>query len=73
MTYNVAYASTGLTPAQKNFSADKLECCAAIWGMIYFPYYLLGRKFVLRTDNLILKWLRKKDNVHGAFGRLLIE
>ena len=69
--YVVAYASSGLPPALKKCASDKIECAAACWAMTYFRQYL-GKKFILRTDNEILKWLRK-NNSEGVLGRYLVE
>jgi len=69
----IEYASTSIKPAQKKYSADKLECLASVWGMIYFKNYLLGRDFVLRTDNIVLKYLRNKTDNLGAMAIWVIE
>lgn len=61
MRHVVAYASSGLTPAQRNYCAYQLECLAAVWAMQHFHHYLHGREFTLRTDNLVLEWMRRKN------------
>ena len=73
VTYVIAYASARLTPAQQKLTSSRLECAASVWAMVYFKHYLVGRKFLLRTDNLTLKWIKKQDDADGTFGRLLIE
>lgn len=47
----VAFASTKLGAAQKNYSQIDEEGAAIIFGVSKFYDYLFGRKFILKTDN----------------------
>ena len=51
----IAYASRGLSPSEKNmknYSSRKLELLALKWSVTEkFRSYLLGSRFVVRTDN----------------------
>lgn len=53
----MAYASRTLFPAEKNYSASKLELLALDWSTKYFRCYLLGRDFKILTDHSALRWL----------------
>ena len=53
----VAYASRVLSDREKHFSAMEREALAVVFATQYFRVYLLGRKFLLITDNKSLKWL----------------
>jgi hypothetical protein len=65
----VAYASKGLTSAQRKFHPMEGECYALIWGIMHFKQYLHRNHFVLRTDHKPLEWLVTVSNVHGRRGR----
>ena len=47
----VAYASKSLTKAQRNYSQIELETLSIIFGTRKLRHFLLGRKFVFRTDH----------------------
>ena len=59
----IAYASRGLSKAEKNksnYSSKKLELLALKWAVgDKFRYYLLGGQFTLYTDNNPLTYLIK--------------
>jgi hypothetical protein len=65
----VAYASKGLTPAQRKFHPMEGECYALIWGVMHFRQYLHRNHFLLRTDHKSLKWLAIVSDAHGRRGR----
>ena len=52
----VAFASSHIVKSQKKYMSDMLELVAAVWAMKHFRHYL-RHKFILKTDNMILKWL----------------
>lgn len=55
----VAYASRGLSPTERNYSAMKLEFQALKWAVTdKFCEYLLGNKFTIYTDNNPLSHLK---------------
>lgn len=47
----IAYASRSLTPAEMNYSQLDREALAIIYAATHFYNYILGRHFVLVTDN----------------------
>jgi len=65
----VAYASKGLTSAQKKFHPMEGECYALIWGIMHFRQYLHCTHFVLSTDHKPLEWLAMVSDAYGRRGR----
>jgi len=65
----VAYASKGLTMAQRKFHPMEGECYALIWGIMHFRQYLHKNHFTLRTDHKLLEWLATVSDAHGRRGR----
>jgi hypothetical protein len=65
----VAYASKGLTVAQRKFHPMEGECYALIWGIMHFRQYLHQTHFTLRTDHKPLEWLATVSDAHGRRGR----
>ena len=59
--YVVVYASSILAPAHKRLYGPQLEAAATCWAMTYFGHHLLGRQFVLLTDQVVLKYLKTND------------
>jgi hypothetical protein len=58
-----AYGSSHLSTSMLKYSPEMLELIGGVWGMEHFQHYLRNRKFILKTDNVILKWLRAKSLV----------
>ena len=71
--YVVAYASTGLAPSHKKLVGPQLEAAAACWAMTYFRQYLIGRQFTLLTDQIVLKYLKRKDEPLGVIAAYALE
>jgi hypothetical protein len=65
----VAYASKGLTVAQKRFHPMEGECYALIWGIMHFRQYLHRTRFTLKTDHKPLEWLVTVSDASGRKGR----
>jgi hypothetical protein len=55
--YPISFAWRQLKGHEKNYSPFLLWATAAVWGMDHFNEYLKGKKFILYTDNKLLKKL----------------
>ena len=63
----VAFGHRRLSPTQQKYSASEREALAALHFIEYWEHYLLGKKFVLRTDHQALKaLLLKPGNKHQS-------
>jgi len=67
----IAYASRTLSRPESNYDVTKRELLAIIFGLKTFRQYLLGRKFVIRTDHSALQWLRRTPEPMGQLARWL--
>jgi len=54
----IAYASRALSKPERNYDTTRRELLAIVYGLKTYKQYLLGRHFVIRTDNSALQWLR---------------
>ncbi len=54
----IAYGSKMLSATERKYGAVKAEMLAAVRFLEKFRSYLEGREFVLRVDNMALKWLK---------------
>ena len=55
--YGVAYESRKLKEHEKNYAAHDLELSSIIHTLQKWWHYLIGRKFLLMSNNIILKYL----------------
>ena len=53
----IAYCSRQLNSAEQAYSASEAEMLSLVWATKYFRCYLLGAKFVVRTDHSALTYL----------------
>lgn len=67
----IAFGAKKLTKGQLGYGSHKGEMLAAVCAIEHFRYYLMGRKFVLRTDNNALTWLRQQKQPKGVLLRWL--
>ena len=67
----IAYASKGLSRSQRNYCTTYRELLALVEFAPYFKHYLLGRRFVVRTDHSSLRWLHRFKDAEGLVGRWL--
>ena len=65
----LAYASKALTHSQRNYCTTYRELLAIVEFVPHFKHYLLGRKFVIRTDHSSLRWFLNFKNAEGLVGR----
>ena len=67
----IAYASKKLNRTQRRYSVTKRELLAVVTFIHQFRHYLLGRKFLLRTDHSSLRWLFNFKDPQGQLARWL--
>lgn len=46
----ISFASKALTETEKKYAQNQREALGAVWAVEHFSYFLLGRRFTLRTD-----------------------
>ena len=70
----LGYSPSGLTQAQKNYSAGELECWALIAAARKWRYYLQAAcKVVFLSDHNPLRWLRGQKDPRHKFSRWIQE
>ena len=65
----VAYGSRVLSRTERNYCCTRRELLAVVFFVRYFKAYLLGKKFLIRTDHAALTWLRKTPEPIGQQAR----
>ena len=69
--YAVDYESRKLKYHEKNYATHYLELAAIIHALKMWQHYLIGRKFLLLSDNLSLKYLFDQKNLNAIQARWL--
>ena len=67
----VAYASRALSTSQRNYCTTMRELLAVVQYTNHFRHFLLGNKFILRTDHASLVWLTNFKEPEGMLARWL--
>ena len=67
----IAYASRASQPAESNIWTTPKEIMAVIYGLKHFLQFLLGRRFVCRTDHAALTSLFRTPEPVGQQARYL--
>jgi transposase InsO family protein len=67
----ICYGSRACSAAERNYDVTKRELLAIVHFLKMFRPYLLGRKFLLRTDHSALQWLRRTPLPIGQQARWL--
>lgn len=57
----ISFASKLLSATERRYAQTQREALAIVWGTEHFWYYLLGRKFTIRTDALGISFILKKE------------
>lgn len=65
----IAYASRALNKAEENYCITEKELLAVRFFIEYFRQYLLGRRFVVRTNHQSLIWLFRLREPKGKIAR----
>lgn len=71
--YVIAYGSYVLQPTQRSYCTTRKELLAIVRFTRQFRHYLLGDKFLIRTDHSSLAWLMRFKNAEGQLARWLEE
>ena len=67
----IAYESRKLKVHEKNYATYDLELAVVIHALKMWRHHLIGRKFVLMTDNKGLKYLLDQPNLNARQARWL--
>ncbi|MGL5708136.1 MAG: reverse transcriptase domain-containing protein [Aeromonas sp.] len=62
----IVYISRSLTKAEKNYGITEKEVLGALWAMEKLQYFLLGKKFILKTDHKATEYINKKIDFGSA-------
>ena len=67
----IAFASKSLSKPERNYCVTRRELLAVVTFVKYFRHYLIGRKFLVRTDHGSLRWLFRFKEPEGQIARWL--
>lgn len=67
----ISFASKALTTTEKRYAQTQREALAIVWAVEHFFYYLLGRRFKIKTDaqGVAFIFRREKDFPKRAISR----
>ena len=65
----ICYGSRTLSKPEINYTTTRKELLAVVYFMTYFRQYLLGKKFLVRTDHSALSYLQRAPNLMGQQAR----
>ena len=69
--YAICYESQKLKEHEQNYPTHDLDLADIIHALKMWRHYLMGRKFLLKTDNMSLKYLFKQPNLKARKSRWL--
>ena len=69
----ICHGSFTLTPAQRRYCTTRKQLLAIVRFTREYRHYLLGKRFLLRTDHSSLTWLTRFKNPVGQVARRLEE
>ncbi len=69
----ICYASNTLLKVQQNYCTTRKELLSVVKFCRQFRHYLLGRRFLLRTDHNSLVWLTRFKDIQGQLARWVEE
>ena len=69
----MSYGSFILTPAQQRYCVTHRELLAIVRFTRQYRHFLLGRKFMIRTDHNSLAWLMRFRGIQGQLARWIEE
>ena len=65
----IAYASRTYNKAERNYCTTRKELLAVVLFIRQFKQYLVGSRFLIRTDHATLTWLQRASELMGQQGR----
>jgi len=65
----IGYASKAFTDTEKRYCITRKELAAMVFGLKHYWQYLLGRKFIIRTDHAALSYLITAKDLIGQKAR----
>ena len=65
----IAYGGRALNKNERNYCTTRKEMLALINFLKHYRHYLLGRKFLVRTDHQSLTWLQNFKDAEGQIAR----
>ena len=68
----VTFITRRMTAAEEKYHANELECLALVWALNKLRQHVYGRKFTVKTDSNVLRWLYRKKDVSGKFARWIL-
>lgn len=57
----ISFASKALTETEKRYAQTQREALGIVWGCEHFFYYLLGQRFVIKTDAQGISYIFNRD------------
>ena len=67
----IAFAGRTLARNESNYCVTRKELLSVVYFTKHFRQYLLGRKFIIRTDHAALAWLKRTPEPIGQNARWL--
>ena len=67
----IAFYSRTLNKLEWNYCTTRRELLAIVAAIKHFRHYLLGKKFLIRTDHSSLRWVTKCKTPEGQLARWL--
>ena len=67
----IAFNARRLKPSESQYASHKGELLALIFAIDTYKFFLTGRKFLVRTDNSVLSWLKNQKDPKGILMRWL--
>lgn len=58
----ISFASKALTETESNYAQTQREALAVVWAVEHFSYYLLGAKFLIKTDAEGIRFIFDKSS-----------
>ena len=71
--FPIEFISRRLSDAEVNYHANDLECLAIHWALMRLRHFLFGRKFTVKTDSNVVRWLCQKKELKGKFARWILD